>query len=151
MQGPINLGKVMSAHSKFVRANGELLDKETRRAGEFALVHVGQHPEFKPRTGNLQKQTEFRIARLSTGAIVSLTNKTPYAEAIEYGTRSRIIKPRNAGGTLRFMWRGKLTFRKQVRHPATRAYKFLYRAANAAGRNFESSMRHGMGQLASKF
>lgn len=150
MQGPINLGKVMSAHSKFVRANSELLDKEYRRAGEFALTHVGQHPEFKPRTGNLQKQTEFRIAKTKSGAIIRLSNSAKYAETIEYGGHARIIKAR-PGGMLRFMWRGKLTFRKSVKHPKTRAYKFLYRATTAAGRTFETSMRFGMSRIATNF
>ncbi len=150
MQGPINLGKVMSAHSKFVRANGELLDKETRRAGEFALVHVGQHPEFKPRTGNLQKQTEFRIAKTKSGAVIKLSNPVKYAGAIDQGAKPHVIRPRRAG-SLRFMWRGKLTFARKVNHPGNKPYRFLYRATVAAGRTFETSMRHGMGQLASKF
>ncbi len=147
----INIGKVLSAHAKFKRANTGLIDKETRRAGEFGLVHVGQHPEFKPRTGALQKATEFRILKLKSGAKVTFLNPAKYAAAIDSGARPHIIRPRRAKA-LRFIARGgSVVFARMVRHPGNKPYKFLYRATVAAGRVFEQSMHHGMEQIGKTF
>ena len=149
--GPINLGPILSAHAKFKRANAELLTKETRRAGEFGLVHVHQHPEFKPKTGQLQRSTEYKIVKLKSGAKITLLNRAPYASAIDGGAKPHIIVPRRARA-LRFIARGgSVVFARKVRHPGNRPYKFLYRATVAAGRVFEQSMRHGMDQIGKKF
>lgn len=148
--GPINLGPILSAHAKFKRANSELLTKETRRAGEFGLVHVGQHPEFKPRTGQLQRSTEYKIVKLKSGAKITLLNRAKYAAAIDQGSPRHMIAARRARA-LRFMWHGRLMFRRYVMHPGNKPYKFLYRATVAAGRVFEQSMRHGMEQIGKKF
>ncbi len=150
-QGPINMGHVLSMHAKFKRAHAEAEAKEERRAGEFGVVHVHQHPEFKPRTGNLQKQTEFQVMRLKSGAIIRFVNKAKYASAIDGGAQPHLIRPRRADA-LRFIGRGgAVVYTQLVRHPGNKPYKFLYRATNAAGRVFESSMRAQMEQIASKF
>lgn len=145
------MGKVLSAHAKFLRANSQLIDKETRRAGEFGLVHVAQHPEFRPRTGQLQKSTEYRIVKLKSGAKVTLLNKAPYAAAIDSGARPHVIRPRRARA-LRFIARGgTVVFARKVNHPGNKPYKFLYRATEAAGRVFEQSMHYGMEQIGRSF
>ena len=150
MQGPINLGHVMSAHAKFKRAHHALVDKEVESAGKFGVEHVHLHPVFKPRTRNLQKSTEYRIIRTKSGSVIRLRNTAKYAKAIDQGSRRHMIAARRSR-TLRFMWKGHLVFRRYVMHPGNRPYKFLYRATNAAGRVFETSMRSGMGRIASKF
>lgn len=43
------------------------------------------------------------------------------------GTPPHVIRARRAK-TLRFVWRGQVVFRRQVRHPGTRGTKFLTRA-----------------------
>ncbi len=149
--GPINLGIVLSAHAKLKRANTDLIAKESRRAGEFGLVHVAQHPEFKPHTGQLQRSTEYKVVKLRSGSKITLLNKAPYAAAIDQGARPHVIYPRRAAA-LRFIGRGgSVVFAKKVNHPGNKPYKFLYRATMAAGRVFEQSMRHGMEQIGNKF
>jgi hypothetical protein len=150
-QGPINLGIVVSVHAKFKRAHTELLAKETRRAGEFGLQHVGRHPKFKPRTGQLQRATEYKVVKLRSGAKITLLNPKPYAAAIDKGASPHVIRPRRARA-LRFIARGgSVVFAQKVNHPGNKPYKFLYRATVAAGRVFEQSMQHGMDQIGKTF
>lgn len=147
MQGPINLGKVMSAHAKFKRAHHALVDKEVESAGKFGVEHVHLYPNFIPRTRKLQRDTEHRIIRTKAGALIRLTNKSKYAKFIEFGTRAH--GPKRAR-FLRFVGRnGAVVFARRVRGIKPR--KFLYRATNAAGRVFETSMRSGMERIARQF
>lgn len=147
MQGPINIGQVMSAHAKFKRANESLVDREVDGAGKFGVNYVHLHPTFKPRSRNLQKSTGFTIIRTKSGSVIRLRNTAKYAKFVEFGTKAH--GPKRAK-FLRFMGRnGRFVFARRVR--GIKPYKFLYRATNAAGRVFETSMRSGMERLAKSF
>lgn len=150
MQGPINLGKVMSAHAKFRRAHASLVDKEVDSAGKFGVQHVHLHPTFRPRTRNLQKQTEYKVVRLKSGSVLRLRNRAKYAKSIDQGARPHMIAARRRR-TLRFVWKGVVVFHRFVNHPGNKPYRFLYKATTAAGRVFETSMRSGMDRLAKNF
>jgi hypothetical protein len=147
VQGPINLGKVMSLHAKFKRAHYALFDKEVESAGKFGVQHVHLYPTFKRRTGNLQNSTEHRILRTKSGSIIRLANKAKYARFVEFGTKAH--GPRRAR-FMRFVGRnGGIVFARRVR--GIKPYKFLYRATTAAGRVFEMSMGAGMNRIAKQF
>lgn len=150
MQGPINIGKVMHQHATFRKAHDSLVNRELESAGKFGVNYVHLHPTFKKRTGNLQKQTEYRVVRLKSGALIRLQNRAKYAGPIDQGSPRHIIAAKRARA-LRFSWKGVLVFRRYVVHPGNRPYKFLYRATSAAGRVFETSMRSGMDRIAQKF
>lgn len=150
MQGPINLGPVMSAHAKFKRANADAISREAEGMAKFGVGYVAQHPTFHPRTGGLQKATEGRVIRSRTRTIIRLSNKKKYANPIEYGSPKHMIAAKRAKA-LAFMWHGHLVFRRYVIHPGNKPYKFLYRATMATGRVFETSMRARMDRIARGF
>lgn len=148
--GPINIDKVLRAHTRFKRLHHSLFDRQVEKIGRFAVQYVKDHPTFKRRTGNLQRQTEFRIVRLKSGAIVQIRNRAKYAAAIDSGSPRHLIVARRAR-CLSFIWKGVRVRFRWVMHPGNRPFKFLYRASNAAGRVFEPSMRSGMDNIAKKF
>jgi hypothetical protein len=147
MQGPINLGHVMKAHAKFKQAHSSLLAKEVESAGKFGVQHVHLHPTFKPRTKNLQRSTAHRIIRTKSASVIRLFNTAKYAKFIEFGTKAHGSK---RARFLRFVGRnGQIVFARRVRGIKPR--KFLYRATNAAGRVFLTSMGSGMARIAKSF
>jgi hypothetical protein len=154
MQGPINLGHVMKAHARFKREHHNLFGREIESAGRFGLTHVQQHPLFKPRTRNLQRATQYSVMKLKSGAVLRFRTRLKYAKVIDQGSPRHMIAARRTRGrrpVLAFKWKGVQMFRRYVMHPGTKPYRFLYRAANAAGRVFVTSMDSGMNRIAKSF
>lgn len=58
----------------------------------------------------------------------SARDNAPYAYFVEVGTRAHIIRPKRAGGWLRFYKGGGVRFARVVHHPGTRPYAYLRRA-----------------------
>jgi hypothetical protein len=150
LDGPINIDKVLRAHTRFKRLHHSLFDREVEKVGKFGVNYVKTNPTFKPRTGFLQKQTDYRVLVLKSGAVVRISNSSKYGKWVEFGTRRHMIAARRARA-LTFTWKGVLVHRRYVMHPGTRPYKFLYRAASAAGRAFVPSMDSGMTRIAKQF
>ena len=81
------------------------------------------------KTGNLgrtiaeipQQYTPYRV----TGGVEATAD---YAAAVHEGSRPHTIRPRNAK-SLRFVWHGRVVYRKSVWHPGTKARPFLRNAA----------------------
>jgi hypothetical protein len=149
-EGPVNIDKILRAHTKFKRIHHNLFGREVEKIGKFGVNYVKEHPTFKPRTKKLQRATEYKIVKLKSGAVARLLNRMKYASAIEFGARRHMIAARRARA-LHFRWKGVPMFRRYVIHPGNRPYKFLYRAANAAGRVFVTSMGSGMERIAKQF
>lgn len=57
-----------------------------------------------------------------------VTNDVEYAEFVHDGTRAHTIRPRRAGGVLRFPVGGDVVFTTVVHHPGTRAQPWLREA-----------------------
>lgn len=146
----INLDQLQSAHKSFASQHRTMVLGEASDAARHIESHVLQAPLFKPRTRKLQLGTRGSVIALAGTVKVRGQNRTAYAGFIEYGTRPHVIRARRAQ-YLRFMWRGKLTFRKSVNHPGTRPYKFLYRAVNSAARICQQGLTQGMARIARSF
>ncbi len=146
----VNENEVRRKHDTFIvdheREVGEALDL----SGHVARNHVANYPEFKPRTGALQRATNYRVIRTSGGKLLKITNTKDYAAAIDSGARPHTIVP-VARYYLRFVVGGKTIFAQRVKHPGNRPYKFLYRAHNAADRFFRQEMTRRMSALAVRF
>lgn len=54
--------------------------------------------------------------------------RVEYAEAVHNGTRPHVIRPKRAGGVLRFQIGGRTVYAKYVNHPGTKGKPFLDRA-----------------------
>ena len=147
-----NFEQVRRGHDHFLAQNQRLILESLEKAGRHAKDHVKQYPQFKPRTGNLQKKTTARVVRTRGGRVLKLDNKAKYADAIDGGARPHQIVGKS-GGFLRFFWakhRRWVTTRK-VNHPGNRPYKFMFRAWNSAGRVERQLLEHGMRDIARDF
>ena len=108
-----------------------------RAANEAALaeIRIGA-PQVQARakilvpvdTGRLRASILLRISDLYNnpqGKIYSVVNYAPY---VNNGTRPHVIRPRRAGGTLRFRVGGMTVYAREVHHPGTSPRPFLDRA-----------------------
>lgn len=150
MTGPIDISAVRRKHQRFLRAHQAMVAREADDAADQIEHHVRQSPGFKPRTGNLQRQTKARVIRRGKHVIVRGSNSARYANAIEGGARPHVIRARRKK-TLRFIGRGGIVFRKAVNHPGNRPYRFLLRATLSANRVFGRGLQAGMARLARGF
>jgi hypothetical protein len=145
-----NLDEVRRGHERFLAETERLIGDAEEVAGRHAEEQVRANPPFKPRTGNLQRQTTHRVVRLGSGRILRIANSAKYAAAIDGGSRPHLIRARN--GYLAFKGRdGKTVFRRQVQHPGNRPYKFLYRATNSAFRVLGHEIERRMSDAAKRF
>jgi hypothetical protein len=156
--GPISIPDVRVKHQRFEHALESLVDRVSTQSGNLARRHVYQTPHFKPRTGNLQRSTDFQVVRLKSGRRIKIYNTAPYAAAIDRGARPHIIRARKARA-LHFNWPGFWSvstkspewFLRSVHHPGNKPYRFLWHATWGAYRFAGGRLRHGMTLLARKF
>jgi hypothetical protein len=150
MRSPINLSDVHRAHGMVVSRTGLAVQKRAHDAGKFAQNYVQVHPTFKPQTGNLQRKTGYKVAVRRGGKTLFISNSAKYAGAIDQGARPHVIRPRKAKA-LRFVVGGKVVFARKVNHPGNKPFKFLYRAATAAGRTWHQGIQADMASIAKAF
>lgn len=97
---------------------GKHLDKKGRLIVAAAKRQVGV------RTGALRSSIHMRHLRDSRGQYVKIGSELKYALAHHEGTKPHMIYPDRAQ-KLRFVKRGAIIFAGAVRHPGTKANKFL--------------------------
>jgi hypothetical protein len=147
----VNLDAVRHAHERFLEAHDDMVSGILYETGLAIVGEVVLHPGFHPRTGKLQAATTTRVVRARGGKTLRIKNTKPYAWAIEYGSRAHVIRAREAK-TLRFIGRdGNWTFRKSVRHPGTRPYRFLSRATGIGYDRAGHMLTAGMQRVARRF
>lgn len=142
-----NLHEIRRAHQKLVSQTNAGIVLELADAGKFAVDYVKAHPTFKPRSGELQAKTQWVPVR---GRAVRIQNTARHAHAIESGAKPHAIEARRRKA-LRFFVGGKAIFRRKVKHPGNRPYKFLWRATHAAGRVLEQGLENRMQRAAAEF
>jgi len=76
------------------------------------------------KTGALRASIHMRHSRDTRGQFVRIGSPLPYARAHHEGSRPHIIRP-NSQQVLRFVSRGQVIFAHAVRHPGTKANKYL--------------------------
>jgi len=81
-------------------------------------------------TGNLRRSLGVRVHndRVIIGPNV---NQAPYAGYVEFGTKPHVIRPKRAGGVLRFNVGGTIVYAKVVHHPGTKAQPYVMPAFQA--------------------
>lgn len=146
-----NLEDVHRRHDHFLAGQSRVIGEALTFGGRAAIEHVQQYPEFKPRTGALQKATRARVVRMANGRVLRITNPKVYAEPIDKGARRHLIRPRNAQ-YLQFKTRdGHWVRTKLVHHPGNRPYKTFYRATTAAYRVIGEDLSRRLAELARRF
>jgi hypothetical protein len=157
----VNLQQVIRGHDTFLAKHHRLVQEAAETAARHAVDHVQRYPEFKPRTGALQRATKAKVVKTRGGKLIRITNNKPYAPTIDGGSKAHIIAPKRvfSGGVmvqkrgfLRFRGRdGRWVFARRVRHPGTKPYKFGYRAAHSAHRVLGEHLRRRMTETAKQF
>jgi len=66
------------------------------------------------------------------GPVGTITSTHPATIYVVNGTRPHIIRPKRAGGVLRFEIGGRVVYARYVSHPGTRPNGFLIEALRAA-------------------
>ena len=97
---------------------GKYLAKKGRIVTTAARGQVGV------RTGALRSSIHMRHLRDSRGQYVKIGSSLPYARMHHEGTKPHMIYPKRAS-ILRFMTKGRMVFTHVVRHPGTKANKYL--------------------------
>lgn len=91
----------------------------TRMAKQVAGEKLQRH------TGESGYHAGFR-SQVDHGPRLRVWNSSKIASYIENGTRPHLIRPRRAGGVLRFTARGGgVVFARVVHHPGTKPYRIL--------------------------
>lgn len=149
---PLNLAKLRSGHDRFLSAHDSMVSGVLYDAGLAIVAETILNPQFKPRTGKLQRATTTRVVRASNGKVLVIKNAKPYAKPIEEGARAHVIRPRK-GKFLRFIGKnGALVFRRVVNHPGNRPYWFLRTAVQVRGFEMRTkSLDAGMRRAAQSF
>lgn len=147
---PASVDRVKRAHQHVNAEAARAIDDALSFAGRFAVQYVHDHPEFRPRTGALQRATKARVVRTKGGKVLKLSNPKAYAGAIDKGAKAHPIAGKN-GGLLRFRGRNGWVSKRQVQHPGNRPYKFLYRAHRAAYRVLGTNLTQRLTAIARRF
>jgi hypothetical protein len=145
-----NLERIRAAHKQVKAKTTTAIAEATGEAGEHAVDFVKRHPTFTPRTGNLQDKTEWRTVKVAGGRVLKIRNRAKYAEGIEHGNPPHIIAARRRKA-LSFVWKGVRVFRRYIRHPGNKPYRFLYKASKSAGRVLEQKLAAKMNQISKTF
>lgn len=80
-------------------------------------------------TGNLRNSITIQPLRVVGSAISGgVSADANYAMFVHDGTKPHVIRPKKAGGVLRFTVGGSVVFARSVNHPGTKARPFLMNA-----------------------
>jgi len=141
---------LIAGHAKFLKLHEHEFAEELDRSGRAGVDYARKNPRFKPRTGKTQAANDYKIIRTKTRGKVRLYNTAKHAAALDRGARPHIIRAKNK--SLAFKGRsGEMVFRRSVRHPGNKPYRFLYGATIAAGRSFHGNMQQRMSRIANRF
>lgn len=146
----VNIDELRERHDAFLAAHETMLAETTTSVGERAVEYARSHPRFTPRSGNLQRKTEWRSIRTTSGRILRLQNDAKYAAAIDRGARPHDISA-NKKPYLHFRGKQGWVRTKRVKHPGNKPYRFLYGATLVANKLLGIELERGMRRLASRF
>lgn len=91
-------------------------------------------------TGRLRASIRIESRRtFSLRSVYTIGSDVSYAAMVHDGTRPHQIRPKRAGGRLRFVVGGRVVFARVVNHPGTKARPFLDDAVRqiAGGRGYD--------------
>jgi hypothetical protein len=112
-EGPMN--KMLKAPEGDV---GKHLTKKGR------MIEVAAKGQVGVRTGALRSSIHMRYFVSARGMYIKVGSKKNYALAHHEGTKPHMIYP-NRAQSLKFVSRGSVVFVRAVRHPGTKANKYL--------------------------
>lgn len=107
---------------KYLNSPGGEVGKHLKRKGR--LVTAAAKGQVGVRTGALRQSIHMRHLRDSRGQYIKVGSPLPYARMHHEGTKPHMIYPVKAK-VLKFVTKGRLIYAHAVRHPGTKANKYL--------------------------
>jgi hypothetical protein len=89
------------------------------------LIQTGAKTQVGVRTGQLRRSIKIQHIDGSIGQSVKIGSSLHYAYLHHEGTRPHLIVPKTAGSPLRFRSGARIVHTTLVRHPGTRANRYL--------------------------
>ena len=93
-------------------------------AGRARLIVIGAKRQVGKKTRRLQQSIHSRQSRTAYGQMVWIGSEVKYALAHHEGTKPHVIKP-NKAKALRFTAGTRVIYSRAVKHPGTRANRYL--------------------------
>jgi len=118
----INLRFFDSVLDRYLNSPGGEVGDHLRRKGNQIVVMAKSMVGV--RTGALRSSIHLRHSRDPRGQYIKVGSSLPYARMHHEGTRPHMIYPKKAQ-ILKFTTKGKTVYAHSVRHPGTRANKYL--------------------------
>jgi hypothetical protein len=148
VRSDVDLEQVEAGLHRLEAAANKRVRMALQMGAELIVNHAKRNHEYRDRTGRLTQsiRAEQVEGTLAEGFVVGLSAgglRVEYAGHIEFGTRPHVIRARKAKA-LRFTVGGQDVFRRQVRHPGTRAYRFMQNAVDAKTKQVEQLIEDGM-------
>lgn len=111
-----------AALEKFLNSpSGQVGDYLRRKGNQIMVLSKSM---VGVRTGALRSSIHMRHSRDPRGQYVKIGSELPYAKMHHEGTRPHMIYPKKAQ-ILKFTTKGRVVYAHSVRHPGTRANKYL--------------------------
>jgi hypothetical protein len=107
---------------KYLNSPGGQVGRYLAKKGR--IVEAAAKGQVGVRTGALRLSIHMRHLRDSRGQYIKIGSSLPYARMHHEGTRPHMIYPVRAQ-VLRFVTKGRLVYTHAVRHPGTKANKYL--------------------------
>lgn len=145
------LEKVRVMHKRVVAKTTTAVAEAMAEAGEEAVAYAKLYPRFTPRTGHLQRSTDWRTVKIAGGRVLRIRNTAKYAAAIDKGARPHDIHPKIGNEYLRFKGKFGWVRTRRVKHPGNKPYRFLHGASLVAGRLIEKKIRAKFAIIARTF
>lgn len=145
-----NLRSIQRRHEWLLRENRRMFDSELGDQVGGVHDHVRDQATFTHRTRKAQRGARAKIIRLKSGVRMRLTNVAKHARWLEFGTPAHTIRARKKKA-LSFIAGGRRITRRSVRHPGTRAYRFMWAAAKHAHQSLNPALRQAMRGIAKRF
>lgn len=153
----IDIAALKRHHKAFIAAFEQEVALSLTEAGQDAQDHVRNNSEFERRSQHrsVKDATKAKLIRSKNGKLIRLTNSKmrdgyDVSVGLERGTKAHTIRAR--GRALRFKSSsGATIFRRAVKHPGTKAYKFLFKASSSAYTALGITLRRRLTALGKRF
>jgi hypothetical protein len=113
--------------ARLLRLPGGAVDRSLRRRVERV-----QAAAQRLAPGSMGNGIRTSLRYTHDGPVGTITSTHPATIYVVNGTRPHIIRPKRAGGVLRFEIGGRVVYARYVSHPGTRPNNFLIEALRAA-------------------
>ncbi len=134
------IGWYKDALDRELRSPGGLVGRYCNHLARSIAMEASNiaNETLERRTGRLAGSYHVRVDRTADGAVFTVYStvrdqhprrRVSYAGVMEFGSMAHVIRPRNPKSMLVFYVNGRKIVTRSVKHPGTKPYRILERAA----------------------